>query len=210
LDAAKWYSITRKDVTDAQGGKSILRRYHNNSHIKALIELYPEVMWEKEKFSHHADKWQDPKKRRDFFDAFSKSRQFNPLDSEKWYSISLREVKKAGGAGLLRYYKGSHITALLDLYPELMLQRKEFLNFPDKWQNPKIRRKFLDDFASIRQFDPLDAEQWYSITHNEIKRAGGSALLYYYNGSPFKALKELYPELMLKKSNFHKSKVSKG
>jgi hypothetical protein len=30
------------------------------------------------------------------------------------------------------------------------------------------RRKFLDDFAKSKHFNPLDAEKWYSITQKEI------------------------------------------
>jgi len=44
------------------------------------------------------------------------------LDAEKWYSIGLNEIRRAGGRSLLSYYKGSYIKALMKLYPELKEQ----------------------------------------------------------------------------------------
>jgi hypothetical protein len=33
------------------------------------------------------------------------------------------------------------------------------------------RRKFFDEFAKSKNFDPLDAERWYSISGREIIKA---------------------------------------
>jgi len=75
----------------------------------------------------------------------------------------------------------------------------------------------LDGFATSKKFNPLDAENWYSVTHSEIRRAvsvyiitsfvlilfkGGRTLFNYYNGSHIEALVKLYPELLLKKRKF--------
>jgi hypothetical protein len=40
-----------------------------------------------------------------------------------------------------------------------------------RWTEDKDRRRFFDEFARIKQFDPLDAEAWYSITRDEIRKA---------------------------------------
>jgi hypothetical protein len=34
----------------------------------------------------------------------------------------------------------------------------------------EVARKFFDEFARSKNFDPLDAEQWYSITKTEIQK----------------------------------------
>jgi hypothetical protein len=39
------------------------------------------------------------------------------------------------------------------------------------WKVIENRRKFFDDFAITRQFNPLDAERWYSIYYNDIVKA---------------------------------------
>jgi len=129
------------------------------------------------------------------------------LDAEKWYSVTSGDIKRAGGGGLLHYYTGSYIKALVKLYPELVLKKGNFLK--DKkgrkkagWKTPGKQRKFFDEFARSKKFNPLDAEKWRSVTHNEIIKAGGSSLLRYHNRSHIEALIALYPELMLKKGCF--------
>jgi len=139
---------------------------------------------------------------RNFFDEFAKSKQFNPLDAAKWYSITCKEIETTkGGRGVLKYFKGSHIRALITLYPELMLKEEDFLH-SQVWKTPEMRRKFLDEFAKFKQFDPLDATKWYSISNREITRVGGTSILNYYKGSHITAVMRLYPELMLNKENF--------
>jgi len=44
-------------------------------------------------------------------------------------TLSCNDVKRAGGSGLLSYYNGSHIKALVRLYPKLMLKTGNFLQF---------------------------------------------------------------------------------
>jgi len=136
LDSAKWYSTTHKEIICAKGGRAVLS-YYNGSHTTALMEVYPELVLNKEKFfqSKGIMVWKTPDQRRKFFDDFAKSKQFNPLDAEKWYITTLRDITSAGGRGVLKYYEGSHVKALIKLYPELMLKHEHFfqsrlLRFP--------------------------------------------------------------------------------
>jgi len=92
------------------------------------------------------------------------------------------------------------------LYPELLLKKENFLKFRRGWSVLGNQRKFFDEFARSKNFNPLDAKNWYSVTHNEIIRAGGSVLLDYYNNSHIEALMNLYPELKLKNRYFLKFK----
>jgi len=170
--------------------------------MKALTKLYPELKLKKDKFYLCKDGWNLPQQRRKFFDDFAKSKQFDPLDAERWYSIEKKEIRKAGGNGIINYYKRSYITALVKLYPELKLKKDNFLLSNEGWKSKARQRKFFDDFAKSKQFDPLDAEKWYSITRKEISINGGRSMLKYYNGSHIEALTKLYPGLMLKKKNF--------
>jgi hypothetical protein len=90
-----------------------------------------------------------------------------------------------------------------------------------KW-SPERQRKFFDEFAKSNNFSPLDADKWYLVTLQQIRKAvcvknknvlisyfvfkGGRKLLFNYNHSHVKALILLYPELHLKKANFSCSK----
>ena len=90
--------------------------------------------------------WKTLEQHRTFFDKLAQSKQFNPLDAAKWFSITRSDVTIAvcsfssklqnitvnylsfqkGGRGLLHYYDHSHITALIKLYPELKLKAEQF------------------------------------------------------------------------------------
>jgi hypothetical protein len=68
------------------------------------------------------------------------------------------------GRRLLRYYKGSFTNALKQVYPELVFDISKF-SFSGKLRHP---RDFFDEFAASRNFDPLDAEQWYPVKAKEV------------------------------------------
>jgi len=180
-----------------------LLSYYNGSHIKALMKLYPELV---ENFLQFKEGWKSLRNQRKFFDAFARSKKFNPSDAENWYSVTYKEIISAGGSTLLGYYNGSHIKALVKLYPELKLKKGNFLNSKKGWKSLGNQRKFFDDFARSKNFNPLDSGNWYFITCKDVRRAGGNGLLKYYNGSHVRALVKLYPELMLRKESFFQFK----
>jgi hypothetical protein len=39
------------------------------------------------------------------------------------------------------------------------------------WTKPENRRQFFDDFAALREFDPLVPSNWYSIGYHDIMKA---------------------------------------
>jgi hypothetical protein len=69
-------------------------RYYGGSHIKALRALYPELDLKQEKFSEYLGFL----KRRKITDELARSKNFNPLDSEKWYTIRQKDIK-----GIVRF-----------------------------------------------------------------------------------------------------------
>jgi len=196
LDAQKWYSITQKEILSA-GGFGIL--YHfQGSYTAALMEVYPELMLKKENFF----RFQAPEQRRKFLDEFAKSKHFDPLDAEKWYSITKEDIIRAGGRGILNYYNELHMEALAKLYPELGLKLENFLHYQG-WKLAEQRRKFFDELAKSKLFDPLDATKWYSVTRKDVTTTkGGNSILHYYKGSFITALIKLYPELILERKKF--------
>jgi len=198
LDAEKWYSITNKEIKRS-GGRGLLD-YYNGSYIKALTILYPEL---KENLLQLKEGWRALANQRTFFDGFARSKNFNPLlDAENWYSVTYKEITRAGGSGLLGYYGGSHTRALRKLYPELILIKGKFLNSKRGWKVIENQRNFFDTFAKSKKFDPCKEGNWYSIFRNDVIRAGGKRILDLYNGSHVEALLRIYPELKLQKENF--------
>jgi len=175
-------------------------RYYKGSHVRALIEIYRDLKFIKQKLCLKG-KWQDPQKRRQFFDEFAASQLFNPLDTEKWYSIRRKDFADAGGESLLQnYFKGSFIEALIQVYPQLNFQKDQFVNWRrGSWKDPQLRRKFFDEFAASKKFNPLDAKMWYCFSSTEIRRAGGRGILGYYGDSLLTALRHLYREVKFRK-----------
>jgi len=202
LDAENWYSVPLKEVVRA-GARALLGRY-NGSHIEALTEIYHELILKEENFVQYR-MWLSPENQRKFFDGFATSKDFDPLYADNWRSVTQQEIKSAGGAGLLRRYHGSHIMALVQLYPELMLKKDIFLRSKKGWKLSENQRKFFDTFARSKKFNPLDAEKWYCISFKDVLRAGGRGLLQYHK-SHVEAIMKAYPELALKKEYFCRSR----
>jgi len=82
------------------------------------VKLYPFL--KKENFSNSQKK---VRKVRDFLNEFAKSNNFNPLDLERWCSVTRKEVLGARGNKLL--YDKSYVRALRELHPQLTFN---FLN----------------------------------------------------------------------------------
>jgi len=156
---------------------------------------------QREKFLERKASGQGNKKHRKFFDRFADSKQFDPLDAEKWYSISKQDIKQAGGNSILTRYEGSHFKALKKLYPELVWRKETSFTYGD-WKNPKKQRQFFDEFAASKRFQPSDVGSWYSVSNMDIRKAGGSGILKYYKGSHIRAIMLLYPELSLQTKKF--------
>jgi hypothetical protein len=85
-------------------GASIVISYHDNSLIKALQDLFPDIGLKKEKLSklcmplysrctfysylylkNNAARWNDPQQRRKLFDKYAHENGFDPLHPESWY-----------------------------------------------------------------------------------------------------------------------------
>lgn len=85
--------------------------------------------------------WNTANKRK-FFDDIARVMRFDPLDASSWYFISSDAVMQfkvprrhklntylrnnQGAVSVLSYYKGSIVSALLHLYPEIGLKKSEF------------------------------------------------------------------------------------
>jgi len=125
LIPANWTHVHQADLFHA-GAYSFLR-YYGGSHFKALVSVYPDLGLTISDFPNSSTQdWSTCEKRREFFNWFAASRGMDPLDRDFWCTVKKRDIIKAGGSGVLNYWKGSHINALSALYPELGLRRKDF------------------------------------------------------------------------------------
>jgi hypothetical protein len=105
--------------------------------------------------------------------------------------ISIITWYPQGGAGLLVKYNNSLSQALIEVYPEIGLRAHKFKIVPSMlfffllkiflkkmfifplehhYSNKENIKQFFDDFASSNGFDPLIAENWYSVTLADLKK----------------------------------------
>lgn len=85
---------------------------------------------------------------------------------------------------MLYYYNESFVDALIDLYPNLGLEKHKFhfmqsiksgkilrfLTFMagNHWSSSANRRGFMDSLAKKFGFEPLVPENWYSVPINAV------------------------------------------
>eukprot|EP00026_Physarum_polycephalum_P000781 Phypoly_transcript_00782.p1 GENE.Phypoly_transcript_00782~~Phypoly_transcript_00782.p1 ORF type:complete len:944 (+),score=105.33 Phypoly_transcript_00782:1215-4046(+) len=199
LEADNWYRITAADVQQAKKGHAALSHF-GGSFVNTIVDAYPDIGLKKSHF-HFVERnfWANSANRRSFFDEFAKKYKFDPLNPENWYLKSFRDFeqeKKVGGL-ISGFYRGSVITALLDVYPDIGLDAHKFKTAPrNQWANIQTHKKFFSDLASDKGFDPLLPQNWYSLTGDEIAaRKGARNITVYHAGSLAKALCESYPDV---------------
>jgi len=137
-------------------------------------------------------------------DKFAKSKNFDPLVSENWYSVKREEIfLRKGGRAVLSYYKNNPAKALIHLYPEVTFEKLRFQSQPYQLDKPDKRKRLFTNFALKKGFDPLIPNNWYSVSRDEIlAMKGASALLRCYNRSMIKALVSLFPNIGLTEHKF--------
>ena len=162
--------------------------------------------------------WDEPENRRKFFENYAQANGFDPLIAKNWYSQLLDvlaevclsfslifgilfEGERGEGEDMLishqrsksiiSYHQHSASQALIDLFPDVPLERSKFsrqsitnkihllfsspLDFPrllffllvhmfilDYWDDVANRKRFFEDYAVSNGFDSLQPEQWYS------------------------------------------------
>jgi len=174
------------------------------------MSVYPSIGLQKQLFSKvpHGY-WQSKENRRLFFDNLAKRRGFDPLVARYWYDLPRLLVHIAkGGISVLNHYGESLGKALMDLYPEVHFDVQKFSRASlQMYSGMETRRKFFDEFArDTMGFDPLVAENWYSVTKaSVVRQKGGGFVLDCYEGSLYQALVSIYPKIGLRKGRFRKT-----
>eukprot|EP01114_Cavostelium_apophysatum_P016893 TRINITY_DN4898_c1_g1_i1.p1 TRINITY_DN4898_c1_g1~~TRINITY_DN4898_c1_g1_i1.p1 ORF type:complete len:482 (+),score=101.22 TRINITY_DN4898_c1_g1_i1:85-1530(+) len=137
-------------------------------------------------------RWQNSVYCKQFFEILFKRLNFTKW--EDWYTINRRVIHQHGGAQLLRYYRDSHVSALLALFPEHPWKIWRFDSVPNGyWSDRKNHRAFMEDLL-LRELNLKDQEEWYQVSERDIFNFGGIGMLEYYDNSPIMALTKIFPE----------------
>eukprot|EP00026_Physarum_polycephalum_P003664 Phypoly_transcript_03677.p1 GENE.Phypoly_transcript_03677~~Phypoly_transcript_03677.p1 ORF type:complete len:748 (+),score=79.94 Phypoly_transcript_03677:247-2244(+) len=195
-----WYSQTRGSVIAHQGGSRVLF-YHNSSVVNALLELFPKIGLEKFKFRFRSS-WHETNTRRKFFEAYAEENGFDPLQPTNWYSQRLEKILHIKGArNVVAFHNNDVTTALLDLFPNIGLEKQAFTQFT--WNVEQNRKQFFVNYAKHYNFDPLDPENWYAQPRDRIMEFEGAArVMSYHNNNVSRALSDLFPNLLIDPSRF--------
>jgi hypothetical protein len=188
-----WYRVTYEDMKE-NGAGGVLSKYQD-SLFAALKAIYPDFKWQAQNFTHTTKGyWDDISHQRAFFERLARTLKVKSADD--WYDVKGSEVMKRGGSGILSKYDNSLYTALKSIYPEYQLQPWRFNITPKGfWEHSALdnQKAFLDDLKKQRGIKtPTD---WSRISHAEIIRNGGGALLKLH-GSLTNALEKVYLQKM--------------
>eukprot|EP00026_Physarum_polycephalum_P000339 Phypoly_transcript_00339.p1 GENE.Phypoly_transcript_00339~~Phypoly_transcript_00339.p1 ORF type:complete len:1688 (+),score=210.60 Phypoly_transcript_00339:78-5141(+) len=202
-----WYSVNTEALKDRKGAKDMVQRYGDN-YISALGDSFPNVAFVVSKFQTFPRHfWNSVENQRIFFEEYARESGADPLDCAFWYSISATAVLSAKGAGaILSHYGGSVVEALVQLFPDLALDKSRFSIVPkNHWANKPNQRKFFENYALEKGFDPLEPANWYSVNSDIISsHKGAGSILQHYNGGVVDALCNIFPDIGLEKIMFLK------
>jgi hypothetical protein len=151
--------------------------YSNNNEDSPLIE----------RFSKQPIDYWTLKNMRLYMENFARNQNLDPLLPQTWYTISYDAINQLKVCSSCNYYrlimtkkansmigkfKGDYFQILQRLFPEIGLDVNTFRQYIYLvrlgWQDVQSRRKFFEMYAKKHGFDPLNPENWYSLTYNKI------------------------------------------
>eukprot|EP00026_Physarum_polycephalum_P002644 Phypoly_transcript_02652.p1 GENE.Phypoly_transcript_02652~~Phypoly_transcript_02652.p1 ORF type:complete len:698 (+),score=61.56 Phypoly_transcript_02652:137-2095(+) len=201
-----WYTQLATNVGNEKGGRTVLS-YYDSRLRTALISLFPEIGLDESRFKIQ-ESWKDENKRRGILLDFAKANNFDPLKSENWETVSGRRFIRFSSAAntiLKSYYSSSLLKAVLALFPNIGFPQYEKGN---SWIEKSARRSFFEKYAKKRNFDPLNTENWYSLTLMQINAEKGAFGVMAHHKNDYRcALIDLFPEIGLLYSKFSSKKV---
>eukprot|EP00026_Physarum_polycephalum_P005354 Phypoly_transcript_05386.p1 GENE.Phypoly_transcript_05386~~Phypoly_transcript_05386.p1 ORF type:complete len:586 (+),score=95.25 Phypoly_transcript_05386:3-1760(+) len=209
LVALTWYSTTSEIIRSTKAGRTILEKFRGG-YWQMLRSLFPEISFDFRKFdSLPSGHWIGIENRRKFFENFAADHGFDPHNPLDWYSQDKEKILLQKGAARVVFYHENNVAkALLDLFPNIGLEKSK-LTFPrplkeaPAWSYKGNRRAFFEEYAKENNFDPLIAENWFKQFPKKImaKPDAGSVMSFHSN-SVSKALLDLFPSLTSDKSHF--------
>eukprot|EP00026_Physarum_polycephalum_P001914 Phypoly_transcript_01917.p1 GENE.Phypoly_transcript_01917~~Phypoly_transcript_01917.p1 ORF type:complete len:811 (+),score=69.95 Phypoly_transcript_01917:211-2643(+) len=198
LKAENWYLQSKDRILAFKGGFMVMA-YHNNDITKALQDLFPDIGIDSYKFQLRQNYWTNPLNRRKFFESYAKLNGIDPLNPEHWYSQPISKIMAfKGSTSAVAPHNSSVSKALVDLFPDIGLDRNRFSFRQNAWNNMEARRNFFEEYALKVGFDPLNADNWYTQPINKIMATKWvREVLSYHSYSLPKALHELFPNIGL-------------
>eukprot|EP00026_Physarum_polycephalum_P004416 Phypoly_transcript_04435.p1 GENE.Phypoly_transcript_04435~~Phypoly_transcript_04435.p1 ORF type:complete len:688 (+),score=101.45 Phypoly_transcript_04435:123-2066(+) len=196
---ANWYAQSRDKIMSVKGAQEVLLHY-GNSLSKALLDLFPTIGLDVTKFHvHRLAMWHKIENRKKFFETYAIQNGFDHRQAQNWYTQPREKVLAVKGArGVIAYHGQSISRALMDLFPDIGLDKTKFRVQKFSWDNPENRKNFFEKYALAHRFDPLHPEEWYAQSHARFTSTKGApVILSYHKNSIACALVDLFPNIGL-------------
>eukprot|EP00026_Physarum_polycephalum_P000538 Phypoly_transcript_00539.p1 GENE.Phypoly_transcript_00539~~Phypoly_transcript_00539.p1 ORF type:complete len:959 (+),score=132.38 Phypoly_transcript_00539:57-2933(+) len=199
--AENWYAQPVDLLMSHKGAANVI--YHHKSLARALEDVYPNIGLDSSKL-WNSTLWHKEEARRKFFENYAKTRGFDPLVSDNWYSQSKIQIMATKGASKVIFYHGRSVAqALVDLFPNIGLRIERFWPANFSWRDVQNRRDFFEKFARDRGFDPHNTQMWYSLNQESILSLKGAAnVISFHQRSLPQALVDLFPNIGLNIAKF--------
>eukprot|EP00026_Physarum_polycephalum_P001051 Phypoly_transcript_01052.p1 GENE.Phypoly_transcript_01052~~Phypoly_transcript_01052.p1 ORF type:complete len:797 (-),score=76.09 Phypoly_transcript_01052:124-2514(-) len=197
-----WYKQPITSIMTTKGANGVIH-YHNYSVSSALCDLFPDIGIDRTKFHFREFVSITPENRRKVFRSYARDNGFDPLIPENWYSQPIHRIMATKGIStVLAYHNQSVPTALLDLFPNIGLEKDKFFQ-QNIWNKISHRRKFFEDYARENKFDPLIPSNWYHLPVSVfLSTKGASRVLTYHNNSLAQGLLDLFPDIGFERAKF--------
>jgi len=139
LNAERWYRVNRLQFLDHKSACSVFHYYHG-SFIHALQDVYPYLHLDPKKFSiMPKNHWRDARNRKKFFEQIALKMGFDPYVAENWYSASPFKIIRINKtiSKVTKFHQGQYEIALMQLFPNIGLERHRFTRFRLKGEKSK-------------------------------------------------------------------------
>eukprot|EP00026_Physarum_polycephalum_P003752 Phypoly_transcript_03766.p1 GENE.Phypoly_transcript_03766~~Phypoly_transcript_03766.p1 ORF type:complete len:436 (+),score=53.88 Phypoly_transcript_03766:986-2293(+) len=125
LSSTFWYNVTMRDIKQTKGGHAVIRHFQG-SYANAIVQLFPDLKLDIQKFWRR-DYWGHTPNRRQLFERLAKHYNINPHSSSGWYSLTRKDLMVYKGVShmLSLHYNGSVIQALTSLFPNIGLDKQK-------------------------------------------------------------------------------------
>jgi len=199
LVAENWYRVARVEIKKTKKAAYIME---GGSVVKTLMDVYPNIGLKERRFRKKSNRfWHSAENRRNVFIEYAGKHGFDPLVAENWYTIKKDDIgHEKGGIPVIHYHSDSVINALLDLFPDIGLQRTKFLSVTKNYWHKENRKTFFGNFAKRMGFDPLVADNWYNVKQEMVndKQGAGYVLKFCYGMNLDNALRDVYGESLFR------------
>ena len=184
-----WKNVNKFTI-QKNGGGEVVKYYKRD--IKLLLRsLYPEHDWN---FSNVKEKrvnyWNQIENQKQFMDNLFIKLNLKTL--EDWKIITKNQIYKLGGQSIVKHFKYNMKDLLSTIYPDYKWSFKNLKVDPkEKWQSLEYRKEFMESIFIKMKLQGMD--DWLSVSRNQIREKGGSALLRSYSNDLKLIFSSIFP-----------------